>query len=343
MMKRQNKVKALLLLVAFLIPFLTAPGLAEASDIVRFGGRVNVQAGETVGDAIAFGGAVYIDGTADDVVAFGGAVRSTGNIQGNMVAFGGGVSTEGTVGGDMVAFGGNATVNGPVGGDIIVFGGSVRLGANAVVGGEIVTFGGSVSVHQDAVVGGMIRENPIEALLNGTNLFDGIASISFFIPFWFKVASGILMLTLGWLIGILVSKNTEQVSRTISDEGLKAFGVGLLAKLLAIPITLALLVTIIGIPLIPLFWLVYWLAQLLGMAALGLLLGRAMMDKLNREGVSFGISLFLGLLVLTLIGQVPFLGAITLFILKSVALGAVLISKFGTGRPWLGSGENHVN
>ncbi|MEW6623635.1 MAG: hypothetical protein AB1420_11015 [Bacillota bacterium] len=302
-------ISAVLLLMLVLLP-----GVAEArEDVVRFGGSINVPADQAAGNVVAFGGSVTVEGQAYNVVAFGGPVKSTGIVRGN-----------------AIAFGGSAVIDGPVHGNIIAFGGPVRLGGNAVVGGQVISFGGTVQRHPDAEVWGSIKDNPLEIIRRSVPFMPSWRHYDFpGFMWWMRGVSGILMLALGWLIGVLLPKNTANVASVISQEGLKSFGLGFLLKIFAIPISIALLITVLGIPLIPIFWLFLWAAQLFGLAALGLFIGKKVLEKPDKQ-VSIGLTILLGLLILAVIRMAPFAGGLALFLAKSIGLGAVLISKFGT-------------
>jgi hypothetical protein len=80
----------------------------DLQDISSFGAPVEVAAGQTVNDAVAFGFPVRVEGTVDgDAVSFGAdvVITSTGEVRGDAVSFGGRVQIEegGVVHGDRVA------------------------------------------------------------------------------------------------------------------------------------------------------------------------------------------------------------------------------------------------
>ncbi len=312
---KTNKKSILIVCLLLLSVIVLIPTTAFASDdIVRFGAGIKVEQDQVVGDVIIFGGAVTVEGTTDDVVVFGGPVRSTGIINGNTIAFGGGVS-----------------INGPVAGDLVAFGGGVSLGENAIINGDVITFGGGVSQHTDAIIKGNVVRGTSDVFVVGPEIFRDVSPQIFNgINWWFKIAGSILMVVIGWLIAILMPRNIENIIDKICNNGPKAFGVGLLIKLLALPITIAFLITILGIPLIPIFWLALWFTQLMGLAAIGLVLGRKLFKQFG-QNVSLGIAVFVGLIIIALFRQIPFAGGIILFFVKSLGLGAVVISKFGTG------------
>ncbi|KUO53122.1 MAG: hypothetical protein APF76_03525 [Desulfitibacter sp. BRH_c19] len=314
MMRNNNKIFifCLLLLGAML---LMPTATFAADDIVRFGGGVKVGDEQTAQNVVAFGGPVKVEGAVNSVVAFGGSVRSTGIIKGDTVAFGGGVN-----------------LDGPVAGNVVAFGGGVALGENAVVNGDIVVLGGKVSKHPSATVSGEIKiyNNPSDIIIKSPHFFrDTSHDVFTGITWWIKIVGSILMVALGWLIAILLPRNTENIIDRICNDGPKSFGIGLLIKLLALPITIALLITILGIPLIPIFWLALWFTQLMGLAALGLLLGRKLFNRLGHN-ISLGIAVLVGLIIIALFRQIPFAGVVILFFVKSLVLGAVVTSKFGT-------------
>ncbi|MDW7675877.1 MAG: hypothetical protein SCK28_15235 [Bacillota bacterium] len=319
----------LMILMLFVVQVLPTISEAEANvnrkdDIVRFGGNVTIGSEEIVGNVVAFGGSVKTLGVIDgDAVVFGGNVATKGSIEKNLVVFGGSISLEGFVGGDIVAFGGN-----------------IAIGENADLNGDIITFGGTVSKHPYAAIRGSIIDQPWDwANISNQLIGEFEGHIFSGIGLWFRVIGAISLVAISWIIGALLPQNINRVAEIVKVQGLRSFGIGLLAKFLAGPVIVALMIIIIGIPLVPVLILGLWFAQMMGVAAIGLLLGMSFSTKIGNGGISYGLAMLVGLVMLSLVRLVPFAGGITIFIIKTIALGAILISKFGTGRPWFGAGE----
>jgi hypothetical protein len=96
---------------------------------VRFGQGVTVAAGEE---------------HTTDIVVFGGGVDIAGKQRGDVVVFGGGLNLSGEVSGNVVVFGGGAALSptARVDGDLVLLGGSLDKDPAAVINGESVSLPG---------------------------------------------------------------------------------------------------------------------------------------------------------------------------------------------------------
>jgi len=90
-----------------------------------------------------------------------------------------------------------------------------------------------------------------------------------------------------------------------------------------------LLITIIGIPLLLLFWLMYGILAIWGLAVMAELIGDKITSLINYQGDSLVLKLFLGIISLVLISQIPIIGWIILFLTKVMAIGIAAISHLG--------------
>ena len=103
--------------------------------------------------------------------------------------------------------------------------------------------------------------------------------------------------------------------------------VGFLALVVALPLTVFLLITLIGIPVAALLWLALAFVVPMGLAAIANAVGTAMpMGRMRRTQA---MVLAIGLFALLLLAQVPVLGPIALSLAVCVSLGAVLRTRLG--------------
>lgn len=344
---------SLLLMLTFAAPAF-AQGPFSGGKVV-FGDNFTLKSGQT------------LDG---DLAVFGGNVTTEPDsmVKGDMIVFGGNVTANGTVDGDVAAIGGNVTINGRVNGDIGSMGGNVTVSESATVEGDIATFGGRADVAEGADVrGGVASPHTFE--FDGDN-FDGTPpkaprpdfgpDHSSDWPFggifgWLgRVIGGIfrtvaLLVTVGlisWLVAAFLPEQMMTVRNTLSDSTAISFGMGLLTTLVAVFVGGILFITIClaFIPIIA--WIVLAIAALFGWIVIGHILGERLLAATGRHDSSLVASTLVGVLVLTLltnmpvIGEIPcigwllgFLGAVIGIILSITGLGAVLLTRFGT-RPY---------
>lgn len=288
----------LLCAVVILLVLGVAEPAAARGSALRFGGDVNVEPGER------------LDG---DVVLFNGKVHVLGEVFG-----------------DVVVVGGSATIDGTVSGDVTTVGGSITLGPTAVVRGDATSVGGSVTRDPAAIVRGQVS-----TLSVGKSLSIGFSGLnwwgwrSFSLPFTLLYVAGLFVLT---LLGVaIIPDNVEAVEQHMDDNVGRAMVIGLVAMLLIIPLSLILIVTIIGAPLL---WLGFAAAMLVGYIALVKLLGRKVMQSFSPDAGPVW-ELVVGVLIIAVLRYVPVFGGLFMFIATVWGVGSVLDTKFGTNRPWL--------
>lgn len=157
-------------------------------------------------------------------------------------------------------------------------------------------------------------------------------------PFWhlFRWA-GLFLLAAVTLAAI--PQPVDRMASALGEAPLRLGGIGLLVLLLTPVALLLLIVTLIGIPLVPVALLVLLAAKFVGYVAVSAFVGDRLATLVpglqGNHGKAFW-RLLAGTLVLAVSGGVPFLGWIVSLVAAALGLGAVFATRFGTGRPWLG-------
>lgn len=253
-------------------------------------------------DAIAPRDEVVIDKKSAEIVRFNEkiVVAKGQTIEGDVVAIGGPVDVHGTVKGNAVAIGGSVTLlpGGKVEGDAIAIGGKVAKKGGSLTGSET-SIGPNFTWHDQRK-----EEND-----------------------WpWKILRSIGMIALLTLLAAIFPKPMERMTYAAERAPLASLLWGIAAMLAFIPLMVLLVISLIGILLIPVEVLLYLAAALFGTAGISTLVGgRLLQGKGN-------VILFtlLGAFVLQLVGLVPFLGWLVNLIVFLFGLGAVVISRFGT-------------
>jgi cytoskeletal protein CcmA (bactofilin family) len=320
----------LLLAVLLVLAAVPAPVAADS----RTGGRVVVEAGETVDGLTATGGVVVVRGTVDgDLQAYGGrvVVAEGGEVTGRLRASAGVVVVDGTVGGTTLAYGGRVhvgesarlerslggaagvvRVDGLVLGDVTVAAGTVTLGSSADVRGDL-NYDGNL-VDEGATVRGTTRGVGDLALLPSVPIPGVVLS-----GYWFVANAA-----LGALVLLLFPRFAWAAANTIAVEPLRTTGTGLVALLGgSLAVVLAAL-TVVGIPLAlvgaAVLFAACWAGAVLGRFAVGSWL----LSFVDHDGK--WASLVVGLLVVGVLVRLPVVGqgfraAVLLAGLGTVALG----------------------
>ena len=263
------------------------------------------------------------------------------------------------VGDAAVAILGSVVVDGEVNGDAVAVAGDVRLGPKAVVRGNAVAVGGRLVADPAARIYGEITEvglalPPLHVRWPDA---DGVRLHLWPSRRWFAGAAlaGTLIrfLLIGLLAGVfllLMPRAVEQVRDAAAGAPLAAFAVGFAAELLLVPavvaLCLALVITIVGIPLlalVPIGLLLLALAWALGAAAVAEAIGQRALGA-GAGARSRGAALAIGLLLVglvSLVGRLAWwmqgsmggwlalvvgLGVAIEFVVASVAAGALVLA-----------------
>lgn len=260
----------------------------------------------------------------------------------------------------VVVIGGSLRVDGRVRNDVIVIGGNLNLGPQAEVRGDAVIVGGTLSRAEGAKILGGINNIAIGEW--GTwRIGDWYLPTIDFGDFgrWFALFGAVFRVAvLGALIGLILivaRAPVARISQAAAAAPGKAFVAGLAAEIFFIPAlvaaSVALALTIIGIPLlvvfIPVAILAGCAAMLLGFTALATRVGEWLEDRLGFRGHSAFLAAGIGLLLIVgptllsrFMGLAPWplrgaglgllLAGITLeFVIWTIGLGATLMTGFG--------------
>jgi hypothetical protein len=235
----------------------------------------------------------------------------------------------------VIAVGGQITVMGEVEKSVTAIGGSVVLTKTAVVKGNVISLGGVIVMALDARVDGELTE------INSSNLYETLtAAVSSDWEGWswvfavISIAIFVVILVLALLIAALLPKPVIIVSEAIRKNTFKVILCGILGLVLIAPLALLLTISVVGIALIPLEVIVVVCSVLLGFIAVGQLIGAKVLRLFRRTESGIVRETFWGLVILWLIGWIPYIGWMVKAIAIVLGLGATLVSRFGTHRGW---------
>ena len=322
-------------------------------------GNVYIARKDTVkDDLVTRGGSITVDGVVEgDCAALGGSVSVNGTIDGDVAAFGGGVAVaeSAKVTGQIASFGGSLDIKGTAGDDLACFGGSVNLGPKATVDGDVASMGGTVKKAEGAKVKGEIKNISLGALdqfIPGAVQSAGSWQherkadsplLGFMVTFSVVAAIGFLVL----LIALFFPRHIERMAGAIESDFWTSAGIGMLCEVALGPALLLMVVSVLGIPLIPIAVLLLLGAVLMAYAAFGLIVFRKLTHAVDPARYAATASIMLGYALLnalyllaSLLRIVPHLGFLAgLFIAinilvtwfgLTIGLGAVWRTRFGT-------------
>ncbi|HYA15564.1 MAG TPA: hypothetical protein VEF33_14600 [Syntrophales bacterium] len=238
---------------------------------------------------------------------------------------------EGTKVRNVVAIGGQITVDGVVENNVASIGGSIVLTRTAVVGGSVFTIGGIIVRGRGSEVYGTLTEintddisaaitNALSEEWEGWSWIFAIVSLSVFL--------GVLLVTI--LTVFLIPKPVRLISSAIKEKPFKVTAWGLTGLVLVVPLAVLLAISVIGIVLIPLEMAIVLFAVLLGFIAVSQLVGRKLFTILKRHDQSLMRETVWGLIIIWLIGWIPYVGLMIKMCAIVLGLGGVLLTRFGT-------------
>lgn len=237
------------------------------------------------------------------------------------------------VAGPVVAFGGSVAADCEVDGPVMALGGSVRLGPLAAVNGPVVAIGGGVQIDPAARIDGPVVDLP------GARLFaKGLAALVTVLATLAGLAVfGKLLAGAGWLlVGVVLWAMFPDALKNTRDALERQLPACLVWGLVAWPaltvIGITFLVSILGLPLVPLVALLGAAAYVWGSVAVGFWIG----TRLGRgRWESAGLSLVLGLALLKLLAFIPVVRWLALLATAVLGAGAAFASRFGLREPGL--------
>jgi hypothetical protein len=226
---------------------------------------------------------------------------------------------------ELVILGGQAEIRGKVA-RLTVKGGQVRIHSSAEITQELVNIGGDLEIDS----GAKVHHGPSQVFspfhrsfdlflnsANEFNLFDLVGSSVFLWGFrFFKI---FFLLCVGLLVVRLAPDLFHEVQRNIREDSFGAGLAGFLYLVAYLPVALFLVVTVFGISLLPVQFLLTGYLSAMGCVA-------AMQVIVNKLGI-FGerhelIIVSLGILIFEIFGWIPYIGALAQFAITVLGIGA---------------------
>jgi hypothetical protein len=291
---------------------------------------------EVAGDLYAAGGSVAARApVGEDLTAFGMSVRlaPTGEVGGNARLAGGSVVVEGPVAGALLAAGGEVLLDAEIGGDVRIAAGELRFGPGARIGGRL-----DYSAPAEVAIPASVID-PARVSFTRAEQWENVATAA---NEWTgreypalpgaSAIFGFLIVTIGFFVLIAAVALALAPARieAMRTEALARPWLALLAGVLGFATVLGLVpiavMTIVGLPLLPvilLLGLLLWIAgYALGVYVVVLRVWTAMGGA--EPGMASRLAVFAaGLLVVALLNAVPFAGWALNFTLVLFGIGAL--------------------
>jgi hypothetical protein len=222
--------------------------------------------------------------------------------------------------------------------EVVAIGGDVHVAPGAHVGRDAVSIGGQVIIDPGGAVDGEEVSIGIPGLLGVVGLLGGgspaapdVQRVSPLLKVGHVLAKYVVLFVLGLLVLVLAPARLDTVAGALARQPAKIVLAGLLGTLAMPVLTLLLVVTVVGIPLVAVQVVAVLLAGIVGFAALALLVGRAI--PLHPRRAAAVIQLALGTALVVLVTEIPVVGAMAWVTGWLFVFGAVLRTRFGQPQP----------
>jgi len=252
-------------------------------------------------------------------------VGDRGHVGEGLVAGAGDVSLEGEVTRSVTMFAGNADVSGSVGRELTMAGDNLTLTNTARIGGNL-----SARVHELKNV--HIADG---ATITGTrDIQQRVRESHFTRPrfYFFQAVWLAAAMLVGWL-GLVLFPGFFQASTHAVGSGWRSLGLGF-AVLAGVPLAMIVTaITLVGLPASLMLLMVYLAAIYLAKIWVGAFLGQMLLKPTGVTKSDWLLGLLVGLLILTVVGYIPYLGGLVHFGVVCLGLGAFAWQLYRISRP----------
>ena len=293
------------------------PLVKDAEDRAVFGSSMVVARQEVVNDLSVFGGSADLHGTVQgDVLVMGGSLKihEGARVYGDVGVLGGKVELE----------------NGArVDGDLSSAGGHIERAAGAIVKGEETSLGGSKGDTQAAHDADEDRDEDRD---EGSVEEESWSFASVMDKLGSALSRTALLYAFGCILLATAGQPMERMRHELSERPVRALGLGAAALIGGFFALIVLCVTIIGIPVALMLFLVGALGVYAGMCAVFLELGALVLEERTDSPY---VHLALGCFMYLVFSTLPVIGWIATMLAVVCGLGLLVSTRFAglIGRP----------
>ncbi len=317
-------------------------------DLLVFGGTVEVR-GSVKGDLLSFAKRTVVSGSVEgsiydfsqsldldgqlghSIYGFAQSLRvnERGHVGEGVVAAAGDVNVEGEVKRSVdIVTSSNADVSGTIGRDLTMAGVNLTLTNTARVGGNL-----SARVHQLKEVhiaeGATIAGKRDIQVQERKSRFSQFTRSRFYFHQAIWLAAAMLV---GWLGLVLFPGFFRATTQAVGSGWLSlGLGVGVLAGAPVAMVVIA--ITLVGIPISLMLFPVYLTAIYLAKVWVGAFLGQILVRPAGATKGDWLLGLLIGLLLLTIVGFIPYLGGLVRLGVVCLGLGAFAGQLYRASRP----------
>jgi predicted anti-sigma-YlaC factor YlaD len=312
-------------------------------DLLAFGETVTVR-GNVAGDLITGAETVTVEGTVGGSIIGGGRgvslrgarvtrnffaggrdidIGANASVNGNAMTFGNEIHVDGLVGIDLKSFGADVAVGGNVQRDVEAFARDVTLLPSARIGRNLTVHldnADNLEIASGATVGGTINRQ----LVDREQRRNRYLTVGFYVRQVVRLGAAFLTgLALLWMFPAL-----RTLPLLDAPGALRAGGIGLVAAVTAPVAALLACITVVGLPIGIVTFVLGAIALYFSKAVVAQLIGRAMFHGPAGEP-HYAATLLAGFVVVLIAINVPYIGGIVNAVLTLVGLGLIVDQLLG--------------
>jgi cytoskeletal protein CcmA (bactofilin family) len=286
-------------------------------------GDVTVEPGEAEGEVFTAFGDVTVNGAVPgDVHSAFGDVTVNRSIEGSVNAGLGDITVRAPVAGEVDAGFGDVNLYSSVGGDVDVEHGEVYLDQGASVAGDLKCGNCEIEGNEDAVVGtidtrGMDFDGP-----SGRDILGFVG--------W--ILASALFVACSVLAAVLVPRPLLAAARRAEEAPGRSFLFGLASVPAAIVLSVVLLISVVGAPLLLLLAPAYLALVFFGALVAAFFVGSKLMMVTGRYRAGNALAAVVGALILSALTLIPLVGDLLLYALALLGTGAAILVLFSRRR-----------
>ena len=287
-------------------------------------GDVTIEHGEEANEVFTLFGDVTVNGTVPgDVHSAFGDVTVNDRVEGSVKAGFGDIEVRAPVRGEVDAGFGDVSVESGVGGSVDVEHGDVYLGPDATVGGDLECGNGEIEGKEEAVAG---------SIVTGRMDFDGPSGRDILgVVGWIFASAAFVACSV--LAAVLVPRPLSAAARRAEEAPGRSLLFGVASVPAAIVLSVVLVISIVGAPLLLLLAPAYLALVFFGALVAAFFVGSKVVMVTGRYRAGNALAAVVGALILAALTLIPVVGDLLLYAFALLGTGAAILAVFARRRP----------